>query len=291
MTRKELRNRFHAGLVHGLFALSTALPIDTASSIGSFLARRFGPRIAPSAHKSAIRNLKMIYPDMPEAERDVLLGKIWDNLGRNAAELPHLRGDGLFKRLHVTGLENLPAKGSPCIFISGHYGNWELTYPMAHDNGVPTALIYRHANNERVDKIICDIRSGHCVAQFPKGGRGAVRLAHAIKRGESLAMLVDQKMNDGIAVPFFGIDAMTAPAVATLAMRFGLPIIPARVIRKGGAHFEGIIYPPLQYVVTGDQQADELAIMTQINLMLEGWIREHPEQWFWVHRRWPKEVV
>ena len=82
---------------------------------------------------------------------------------------------------------------------------------------------------------------------FQKGTRGAVKMAHAIKRGESLAMLVDQKMNDGIPVPFFGRDAMTAPAVAQLALRYDMPIIPARVVRTKGAHFEGTIFPPLVY--------------------------------------------
>ena len=100
-------------------------------------------------------------------------------------------------------------------------------------------------------------------------------------------MLVDQKMNDGIAVPFFGRDAMTAPALAQLAMRYDMPIIPARVVRRQGAHFDSVIYPPLAYEKTGDSARDTLAIMTAINAMLESWIRETPEQWFWVHRRWP----
>ena len=290
MNDNKARKHFHALLVKALFGLSRVLPLDTASNIGSYLARRLGPVISSSAHKSAIRNLKMIYPDMPDAQREELLEKMWDNLGRTAAELPHMKKGDIFDRLNITGLENLPKDGTPVIFISGHYGNWELTYPMAHDNGVPTALIYRHANNEMVDKVITDIRSSHCASQFPKGARGAIKMAHAIKKGLSLAMLVDQKMNEGIPVPFFGRDAMTAPAVATLALRYDLPIIPARVVRTGGVHFEGTIYPPMHYEKTGDTEKDVLSIMTQINLMLEGWIREHPEQWFWVHRRWPKEL-
>ena len=290
-TRTEHTLRFHAALVKGLFAFSRLLPLDVASSIGSKLARRFGPVIASSAHKAAIRNLAMIYPDMGPDQRADLLERMWDNLGRTAAELPHLPTDALLKRLTIHGKENLPTAGKPVIFFSGHYGNWELTYPMAHSNGVEVALIYRHANNERVDKVITDIRASRCTSQFPKGPRGAVKMAHALKKGMSLAMLIDQKMNDGISVPFFGLPAMTAPAIAVLALRYDLPIIPARVIRKGGAHFEGTIYPALQYEKTGDTEKDVLTIMTAVNQTLETWIREHPEQWFWVHRRWPKELT
>jgi Kdo2-lipid IVA lauroyltransferase/acyltransferase len=119
--------------------------------------------------------------------------------------------------------------------------------------------------------------------------QGAVKIARAIKNNEAIAMLVDQKMNDGIPVPFFGLTAMTAPAIAELALRYDAPIIPARVIRIKGANFETIIYPPLVYTKTGDKGKDVYNIMLTINQMLESWIREHPEQWFWVHKRWPKD--
>src|SRR5207253_2644034 len=107
------------------------------------------------------------------------------------------------------------------------------------------------------------------------------------KNGQSLAMLIDQKMNDGIAVPFFGRDAMTAPAIAEFALRYNLELIPARVVRTKGCHFEATIFPPMAYEKTGDEEKDVLTIMTAINAILETWIREHPEQWFWVHKRWP----
>jgi len=100
-------------------------------------------------------------------------------------------------------------------------------------------------------------------------------------------MLVDQKMNNGIAVPFFGRPAMTAPALAQLALRFDCPVVPARVVRLNGAHFQLIVYPPLEVAKTGDREHDTLTLMTQVNTMIEGWIRERPEQWLWLHNRWP----
>lgn len=287
---KELTHRFHAALVRGLFAFSRALPLDVASGLGGFLGRTLGPRVASSAQRAAIANLKLIFPDMGEDERNALLSRMWDNLGRTAAELPHLPSGKLYARVKVGGAEHFPPEGKNTLFFSAHYGNWELAGPMAHNHGVPLSVIYRHANNPIVDKLIADIRGTQCVSLFPKGPRGAVKMAHALKKGISMAMLIDQKMNDGIAVPFFGYDAMTAPAIAMLALRYDLPIIPARVVRTHGAHFEGTVFPPLAYEKTGDNEKDILAIMTAINKMLEDWIRQHPEQWFWVHRRWPKEL-
>lgn len=101
-------------------------------------------------------------------------------------------------------------------------------------------------------------------------------------------MLVDQKMTDGIAVPFFGRDAMTAPALAQFALKYDAPIIPVRSERLEGARFRITFYPELKTPKTGDRHADILAIMTNVNASMESWIRERPEQWLWLHRRWPK---
>ena len=172
------------------------------------------------------------------------------------------------------------------IFVGAHLGNWELAPKIGKDNGVPMVLIYRHANNPYVDALLYRLRRAGYEGLFPKGVVGAAKLIKALKQGNSIAMLVDQKMNDGIAVPFFGHPAMTAPATAQLAMKYRVSIIMARVVRSGGAHFKAQVMPPLDLMTSGDAKQDALAIMTQVNRQLEQWIREHPEQWFWVHKRW-----
>ncbi len=120
-----------------------------------------------------------------------------------------------------------------------------------------------------------------------KGPQGARRLLSLLKDGGHLGILVDQKMNDGIAAPFFGRDAMTAPALAQFALKFQCPVVPVQAVRMDGAHFRVIHHPPLEITPTGDTRADAAAIMERVNEMLESWIREHPEQWLWVHNRWP----
>jgi KDO2-lipid IV(A) lauroyltransferase len=282
---QRLQHFLEALLLKWLFAAFRAMPVDVASWCGSVMARAIGPFF--SANAVARENLKKAFPEYSATRRREIMAAMWDNLGRTAAELPHLPGS-LFNRVAITGLEHLSKEGKPALFFSAHLGNWELNAPMAFQHGIPLAVIYRHANNPYVEEMVRGLRASQCSEQFAKGPRGGMGLIKALKRNMSIAMLIDQKMNDGIAVPFFGRDAMTAPAIALLALRFDLPIIPARVVRKGGAHFEGTLYPPIVYEKTGDHDKDVLAIMTAINRTLEGWIREYPEQWFWVHRRWPK---
>lgn len=282
---RKLKHLIEAAAVDLLFTAFRMMPLDMASYIGGFMARSIGPFL--KAHRIAKRNLSMIYPEMHWQKRHALLNHMWDNLGRVAAELPHLPGNELFSRVHVNGLENIPKTGKPMLFFSGHIGNWELNYAIAHAHNIPITLVYRQANNPYVDKIICTLRASKSNGMFPKGPSGVVRMMRAIKDGQTLAMLMDQKMNDGIAVPFFGRPAMTAPTIAELALRYDMPIIPTYVIRTRGCHFEAAILPPLIFEKTGDTQKDVLTIMTQINALLESWIREHPEQWFWVHKRWP----
>jgi KDO2-lipid IV(A) lauroyltransferase len=282
----DLKNRLEAFVVNSLITAFKSLPLDAASFAGGFIARSIGPLL--SAHRTAQKNLDMVFPDMRNADKRRILADMWDNLGRTSVELSHIAGNTLYSRMTIAGLENLPKPGERALFFSGHIGNWELNYSIAFRNGVPVTLIYRQANNPYTDKLITDLRRTQAKDIFPKGMRGAVKLARALKGGDSIALLIDQKMNDGIPVPFFGKEAMTAPAIAEYALRYNAPIIPARVIRTGGVHFDATVYPPLAFTPTGDREKDVLALMTLINQTLEGWIREHPGQWFWVHKRWPK---
>ncbi|HTR17703.1 MAG TPA: lysophospholipid acyltransferase family protein, partial [Acetobacteraceae bacterium] len=109
-----------------------------------------------------------------------------------------------------------------------------------------------------------------------------------LARGGYLAMLTDQKMNDGVEARFFGLPAMTASALAALALRFRCPVVPSHVERIGPARFRLICEPPLPLPDSGDRQADIRQLTQQVNDALERWIRERPESWLWLHRRWPK---
>jgi KDO2-lipid IV(A) lauroyltransferase len=274
------------------FAVFRIVPLDAASALGGWLCRRIGPHLPVSRH--ARQNLRRAFPEKSEAEIERITVAMWDNLGRVLGEYPHLVRFRVYEpgsRVEVVGAEQvdrLREDGKTGIFFSAHLGNWELASLGATQRGLPLARFYRAPNNPIVNRIIRAMRRSVAGELLPKGAEGARRALVLMREGEHLAMLVDQKMNDGIAVPFFGRPAMTAPALAQLALRFDCPVVPAKVERLAGAHFRVTAYPPLEIEKTGERQRDVLAVMTRVNAIIEGWIRERPEQWLWLHRRWPE---
>ena len=274
-------------LAYGLFAV---LPLGLASAIGGFIARLIGPRRRES--RTAHGNIRRVYPQMSEREIAGMIKGVWDNLGRVGAEFPGLNRVRVYEdpRFTVTGAEHidrLREDGKAGIFFSAHIGNWELAPLAVTQRGLPLGVVYRAANHPVLERLVQLGRRGMTGDLVPKGRAGARQMIGILDGGGHLGMLVDQKMNDGIAVEFFGRDAMTAPALAQLALKFDCPVVPIKVERTHGAHFSISVLAPLELPATGDRQADVKAGMTLVNRIIEGWIRESPEQWLWVHRRWP----
>ncbi len=290
---KHLRYAVEGAFVGALFALFRLLPLPLASGAGAALAAMLGPLLP--LHARARRNLTRALPELSAAEVDSTLAEMWRNLGRVAGEYPHL---GKFRaytsggRIEVVGEEHLAAakqEARGALFFTGHLANWEVSgLPLIH-YGIPIAFIYRAPNNPFVDRLLTRVR-GRDITQnaIAKGASGAREMVRQVKAGGYTAMLVDQKMNDGIAVPFFGRDAMTAPALAQLAYKYDLPVWPARTERLKGCRFRVTIYPRLELPRSGDAEADVAEAMRRVNATLEDWIRERPGQWLWLHNRWPK---
>lgn len=286
---KNLRHMIEAAFIGIIFLIFRALPFHTASKVGGRIGRFVGPLLPVT--KVAYKNLVLAMPELTKREQKVIIKGMWENLARVAVEFTHMGDVPTADIVEVEGKEHITfARRHPktCLFFSGHLGNWELLPAVAAAKECPLMLVYRHANNPMVDKLIRDTRQTYQAGSIPKGKIGARKLIQHIKDGANIGLLVDQKMNDGIAVPFFCHDAMTAPAIANLALKYDCPIIPACVIRTKGARFKIKVYPPLEIEKTGNQEADIRAIMEKINQMLEAWIRENPSQWFWVHKRWKR---
>ena len=288
---RAIAHWFQALGVRLALALFGALPLDRASALGGWLGRCVGPLLP--ARRFARRNLARAFPGMSDGEIAAVVRGMWDNLGRVAAEYAHLGEIEVYAddgRVEVVGSEYvdlLRNDGAGGIFFSAHLGNWEIASLVVTQNGVPLTHIYRAANNPLVEPLLRAARAPVGGVHYPKGAAGARKLVAALKRGEHVGMLIDQKFNDGIAAPFFGRDAMTAPALAQLALKFGCPVVPARVERLGGARFRLTVYPPLEIPNSGDRQADVAETMRRVNALFEDWIRARPEQWLWLHRRWP----
>jgi len=280
-------------LAHGLTFLMGLIPLDVASSVGGWLARTIGPHLKVS--QCATDNLTQAFPNKTADEIATIVKGVWDNLGRVAFEFAHVPKINIYEhpdRFEIVGIENinlLRDDGQCGIFFSAHMANWEFS-PLGcaqHTPALPVHSFYREPNNPWTRSLFAKrIPEGSGV--IPKGAQGAREALKLLKSGGHLALLVDQKLNNGIPVPFFGRDAMTAPAMAQFALKFDCPIVPMRIERLKGARFKLTFFPPIEVQNTGERQADVLAIMTKVNETLENWIRERPEQWLWLHRRWPK---
>jgi KDO2-lipid IV(A) lauroyltransferase len=269
------------------------LGVDAASAFGGWLGRTVGP--LSGAHKVATRNLKLAFPDKDEAWRAAMLKAQWDGLGRTFAEFPLmdkiLPSTGRVEVVNQQRLFQIAAEKTPVVFVSGHLSNWEVMPAAIVDSGVVCEMTYRAANNPYVDERIKASRFRYGVRLFaPKGGDGARELLEGMKQGKSVALMNDQKFNNGVEGLFFGHPVRTAPGPSRLAIRFGTVLQPMSVQRTKGAHFRAVVHDPIHLPDTGDRSADIEAGVKLINAFMEDRIRERPEEWFWVHRRWPNEV-
>ena len=283
---KKIRYFFEYLLVKTWFGLINLLSLETASDFASLFFKTIGIRLKVS--ETAYKNIKMIFPKLTDGEVNNIIMDVWDNFGRMAAETPiflDMPKEKLAKYVNIIGIENFTkVKGKKAMFFTGHMANWEVASKALETYGARFHAVYRAANNKLVDKVINDLRKKIDMPMIPKGKNGAKQLIEVIKNNEHIVMLVDQKMNDGIKVPFLGKDAMTAPAIATLALKYDCPIIPIQVIRKDKYYFDIIIHKTLEY-----KQENVEAIMLQINDQLGDWVKQNPGQWFWLHKRWIKD--
>jgi KDO2-lipid IV(A) lauroyltransferase len=294
---RQVGYRLEAGVVLAALALVRRMGPAAASNLGGAIARALGPTLPVS--RVAMTNLRLALPELDAAARRRVVRGVWDNLGRTVAELAHvpaLRQTVTGPGWEVTGGEILRAvaeRGGPAIFVSGHIGNWEVLPPAVAAFGIPFSSFYRAPANPFVDTLLLDLRRrvlGAGVPQFRKSAAGArAALAH-LQAGGYLAMLIDQKLNDGLAVDLFGHPAMTAIAPAAFALRFRCPVVPGYIQRLGPARFRLVVEPPLVLPDSGNRRADVATLTRDINACLERWVRACPEGWLWLHRRWPKEV-
>jgi KDO2-lipid IV(A) lauroyltransferase len=284
--RRYLGYPLEAAFLYLIYGIFMVLPLDTASALGGWIGRTVGPRLGTS--RKARRNLERAMPELPAERREEILRGMWDNLGRVMAEYPHL--DETWKRTEMIGAEivrGIAASKTPTLFFSAHTGNWEVGLLGAARNGLPVTAVYRRPNNPAVSWLINKARSVIGSRMVPKGRDGAREVVATLRNQGAVCIMIDQKMNDGIPVPFFGRDAMTAPAIGQLAFKYDCAVVPVFVERLEGAHFRLTISPPLELNKSGDRNADVRALMVRINEMVESRVRARPEQWLWLHRRWP----
>lgn len=253
-------------------------------------------------HKIGRANLVAAFPEKSPEEIDKILGGVWDNLGRVAAEFAHIDRMRIYDPAHperypdadtviddvtYARLRQLGDPKRPCLVFAAHLANWEIPATAPHQFGIKTSILYRRPNIGGASDAIVAMRA-RCMGNMVAAGLDApLKLARALENGENVALLVDQHTTQGIDVMFFGRPAKANALIVTLARLTGAPIRGVRVMRQpDGNHFGAEFTDEIPPVRDANGNIDEQATLQVIANVVEGWVREHPEQWLWLHRRW-----
>ncbi len=308
---QRLKRRLRRGAKRAAETLSGALAVglleglrlvnpDAMANFAGWLMRRLGPLLPE--HKLGRANLAAAFPEKSAAEIDAILMGVWENLGRVGAEFAHLdrlwdydpahperRGRIELAAPDVERFARLKADGKPALIFAAHLANWELPAVCAATYDLDSAILYRRPNIAGIDRWLRRTRAASMGTLIPTGLDAPVKIAAALERGAHVGMLVDQYYVRGVEVTFFGRRTRANPLLARLAQHFDCPIHGVRVIRLPGNRFRAEITDAIAPARDAQGNLDVAGTMQVITGVIEGWIREFPEQWLWLHRRWRPE--
>ena len=270
-----------------LFLICKFLGYEKGSNLGEKIGKKVGP---------LFRNKKIILENLNNAKINEknfdiknLINDMWGNYGRILCEYPFissLSDTNNNKYLKVNGkevLEKLKKENKKAVFISGHFNNFELMAMQISKQGIDLAAIYRPLNNIFLNKKMENIRKKFiCKNQIKKGIAGTREIIKFIKNGYSIALMIDQRVSEGIESNFFNKKAFTTTIPAQLHLKYGLEIVPVYIERKNKHYFTVYFYEPLSF----DNNKDQIYITNKLNNVLENLILRNPSQWIWTHDRW-----
>lgn len=286
-------------VIRALVLLARGLGSVRSTALGAALLRTLGPLLP--AHRTAMANLRAAFPDMTDAERRRIALEAWENLGRTGAEYAHL--DTLFDydpagagpmRTEVSGIEHFFAlrdDGRPGLIFSAHLANWELPGICAARFGLDATAVFRPPNNPAAARLVQEVRRrtmGGLAASTP----GAVfAMRDVVENGGHLGQLIDQHFTRGVVVTFLGRPCLANPLLAKLARHYDCPVHGVRVVRLPEGRFRLDLTPPLDLPRAADGTVDVAGAMQAMTSVVEGWVRENPGQWLWMHRRWRPDML
>ena len=284
---QKIRYFFEFLTIIFLFLIFRILGIKISSYIGGRLGSMFGPFFRS---KHLIRsNIINALPNLTKQELEIIIKKMWNNYGRILSEyifIKKFRNSNLNDNLLVEGneiLQTIKKSHEPVIFISGHFDNFELMAMQIEKSGVKLSAIYRPLNNIFLNKIMENIRSKYiCKNQIKKGAASIRELLTMFKNGTSIALMIDQRVSEGISSNFFGQKALTTTIPAQFVKRFNCKIVPIYIERISGVNFKMRINEPINF--SKDESIEK--ITDELNLYLEKMILQKPDQWIWTHNRW-----
>ena len=270
-----------------LFFKFQILGYKTASNLGEKIGRLFGP-IVRSRNK-IINNLKDSNIGNSDEERNSIINKMWGNYGRILAEynfLKKFKNGDYDNYLEIEGLEHLEKikkNKKQVVFISGHFNNFELMAMQIENFGIDVAAIYRPLNNIFLNKTMERIRIKNiCNNQIKKGKAGTRKLIKMFKNGYSIALMIDQRVSEGISVKLFNRNCLTTTIPAQLVKKYECDVVPVYVERINKINFKMHFYEPLNF----EKSLSIFEITTKLNNTLEKMILKNADQWIWSHDRW-----
>ena len=277
-----------------LYYILKAFPLDRASKLGGKLFTLLGPIFVRIKRHDVYfkKDVKAVFPTISDHEIHQLSLGMFDNLGRNFAEIIH--GKTLLreqeKRIRIVNLHNLESvKSRGCIFVSGHFGNWEILIGTAQKHELSCLWLYKELRNPYAEAFIRKIRKK--AGSIPpnsliRGNKGLLEILSALRQEKSLGLLSDQRLNSGVRIDFCGRKAWTNPLPAYVHLRLGYPIVPVLVERVEGVQFQITVYPPME---RGERRYSNQAleeVLGELNGIFESWLRQNPSQWLWLNNRW-----
>ena len=270
-----------------LFFIFRILGYKLSSNLGAFIGSLFGPLFR--SKKKILTNIKKALPKVDEKNIELIVKKMWKNYGRILSEyvfIKNFRNPISNKFLTVEGqeiLNQLKQSRESVVFISGHFNNFELMAMQIEKSGINLAAIYRPLNNIFLNKIMERIRKKYiCKKQIKKGLGGTRELLRLFKENYSVALMIDQRVSEGIKVNFYGQKASTTTIPAQLAKKYGCKIVPIYIERINSIHFKMTINKPIHY----NKESTIEEITQNLNKWLERMILVNPSQWIWSHDRW-----
>ncbi|MEM9330438.1 MAG: lipid A biosynthesis lauroyl acyltransferase [Pseudomonadota bacterium] len=296
---RNIRDWTLAQLFFGFIAVLKLFPADGAIWFVAEATRGLGmwyPRT-----KLARQNLKLAFPEKSEHEIEDILREMWANMGRIAAEYVYL--DQIFDideddqskgRVEITGAENFHAMkdhDGPVICFTGHTGNWELLPIASAVYGLNITALFRPPNNRFIARRVLSARTtamGHLV---PSKVGASWSLANILEEKGTVGMLVDQFFGRGTEITFFGRQTMANPLLAKLTRQFDCPVFPARCMRLPGGRFKIDIEPEVKRHYREDGSLNTDRLTQDVNACVERWVREYPDQWLWLHKRWRPDFM
>lgn len=290
---KRLLWAVEAGLTYVMFWLSRRFTPDRASAIGRRLLRILGPHLEKT--RRLRRNLDIAFPEKSRTQMDAIIRDTWGEIGAVLAEQPHLQticehdAENRIEIIHKSETRVFREPGRPAVFVSAHLANWEVALGALGLHGTPFLGIYTPLQNPWLDRMLYEQRRA-VGARLISRDKAAKEMVRSLKKGISVGLFVDLRVDSGEPVMFFGREMLTSITPAQLALRFDCELIPVQVQRLEGARFRVIYHEPVQPDdATADTQQQILQMTRKVNTLFESWIRERPGEWFCSTRRWPKE--